>query len=104
MRDRPLQFLFGAPLGRHPAVLHQSPYDFDAVDLWAVGRQEFELDALCRTRQSLPRSTISQEKEIFQAIHLRFNSASDFAWFHSWHGKLSRLTYGPVAGTQLQTE
>ena len=46
MLDRPLQFCFGPALGRQPAVLHQAPHDFDAVELRAVGRQDRELAAL----------------------------------------------------------
>lgn len=33
-------------LDLQPAVRHQAPHRLDAVELWAVGRHEFKLDAL----------------------------------------------------------
>lgn len=41
-----LQLLFGSPLERHPAALHQPPQRLDVVELSAVGRQKLQRDAL----------------------------------------------------------
>ena len=43
--NRSLQLLLGPALDCKPAVLHQPPHRLDAVEFWAVGRQELELGA-----------------------------------------------------------